>query len=86
VGDASAGLEMSEQPGASGRDHRFVAAGVVPVLVGVEDLGDLPTLGRQARGEFKLARLTRRAALLHYSRRSMSSSAVHSSRIHVPRG
>jgi len=42
--------------------------------------------GDATRWEFEHARLTRRAVLLHYSRRSMSSSAAHPSRIHVPRG
>ncbi len=48
----SAGAVMRDQPGAGGRDHRGVAAGVVAVLVGVENLGDLPALGLGGRETF----------------------------------
>ena len=35
---------MGDQPGAGGRDHGRVATRVVKMLMGVEDLGNLPAL------------------------------------------
>jgi hypothetical protein len=42
--DALRRIPMRQQPGAGGRDHGAIAAGMVAVLVRVQDLGDLPTV------------------------------------------
>ena len=45
VGDRSAGIGMGNDTGAGGRHHRAITADVVAVLMGVQDLGDVPAHG-----------------------------------------